>query len=472
MKALFTLITLVLASTICICQSNTFLKLNQAPNFPHSISSGGGFQNDSNQFICVYDLYFGASSHQGLLITYDEDGERISNKDKGTTSLGRFSSINNNLFSVSNENNISSNFVYNQYRKLLWKKNDSPNFQNIQALNDSVGFCYADFFKNVGGNTIRDERLAKINLNTGDTIFTKTFSQLLRLPDSTTIYYSLMDISIIDTNIFLLFQDNLNKNLSLSRYNLLGNKFSTKNINVGLFDQQLYSKKDGVILLSFHNNAKNFWLKEYKNEALNLIDSGAFEYQLSRNKVLVDQEQNIHLCLKHFPTNGIDNFVEIRVYNESFELKKSIKYSIPNEDIWLNMSIATDGGYFFTGSSSYLNPENNAFIMKTDSNGLVENPTLFPLQIDTSLSNTTINVNDINPTKTFTVYPNPVNTTLSLFGNIQTLKLIKLLDLKGNILFSNLPSKNIDLSRLSQGIYILEIENQKREIERHKIIKQ
>ena len=74
-------------------------------------------------------------------------------------------------------------------------------------------------------------------------------------------------------------------------------------------------------------------------------------------------------------------------------------------------------------------------------------------------------------------FPNPVNASLTLENEKQTIETISIYDVLGNTLFTNSNLKdevkiNIDFSSFSKGVYVLEIENKNHSISRKKIIKE
>jgi hypothetical protein len=71
----------------------------------------------------------------------------------------------------------------------------------------------------------------------------------------------------------------------------------------------------------------------------------------------------------------------------------------------------------------------------------------------------------------YEIYPNPFNSNISIQGDLNRIEQFKLYTLSGMLISTLQKSKNINLSAMDNGTYILEIETQSGLIERHKIIK-
>jgi hypothetical protein len=76
---------------------------------------------------------------------------------------------------------------------------------------------------------------------------------------------------------------------------------------------------------------------------------------------------------------------------------------------------------------------------------------------------------DLNDVQGISIYPNPVSDVLYI--KLESEASIKIIDLKGNIIFASEPSreKSIDMSRFNPGVYIVQIQNKDR-ITQHKIV--
>jgi len=58
------------------------------------------------------------------------------------------------------------------------------------------------------------------------------------------------------------------------------------------------------------------------------------------------------------------------------------------------------------------------------------------------------------------LYPNPVQNRLHLKGNWQSLEGIIIRDVKGKVLYQEVPQASLDLTKLSSGIYFLQLTSQ------------
>ncbi|MFR9165130.1 MAG: T9SS type A sorting domain-containing protein [Dysgonomonas sp.] len=77
-----------------------------------------------------------------------------------------------------------------------------------------------------------------------------------------------------------------------------------------------------------------------------------------------------------------------------------------------------------------------------------------------NLSDYITSIEDNDAAKSVSLYPNPVKDIINLQGDINTIKSVECLNLKGQTLMQigKLESKQIDVSNLPSGIYIFEIQ--------------
>lgn len=86
------------------------------------------------------------------------------------------------------------------------------------------------------------------------------------------------------------------------------------------------------------------------------------------------------------------------------------------------------------------------------------------------------NINETVNNNTYTIYPNPITSQLTIDNGALTLKSFKIYDVLGNLITENTIPTNtqtitIDLNTISNGIYNIEIENKNHTITRQKIVK-
>lgn len=443
----------------------SFLEASQHTIRPNSIGVANGIQWNDTTYIALYDAYFGLGSHRMHIIEYNEFGKRkkeftptyhyggaIPNKitrigkDKiyltgsGDDTLGRFTSF---------------NYMYDKDWNVLWSKGYASRYRDIELIDDSVGITPV-FIRNYL------QGIGAINLNTGDTIWTKSYQAILGINDSVKLDVVFSNLTINKDYIFSLFQENntdLNV-ISVSKFD--GTYVRSDTIRSPVFDQSVLGFNKGYWFLSIYNNAHNIDLLKVEGPSILIADTIRKVHSLAKNRIQLDSKGLFHFSLKHFVgSNSPKNFCEIRVYNEKGALEKSTKYSVVDSDLGFNVSVCSKNGYFITGYSNYLSPENRSFIMKTDSNGFVSNPTLFPLVVDTNLSDTSSSIDEINSFEDLSLFPNPASSTLTISApNNQNLSYV-LIDLNGRkVLFGEFSNKILlDVSELNKGMYFLRIEN-------------
>jgi hypothetical protein len=79
-----------------------------------------------------------------------------------------------------------------------------------------------------------------------------------------------------------------------------------------------------------------------------------------------------------------------------------------------------------------------------------------------------VGLQNVENEETLNVYPNPTSSKLYIQGRLNAKK--QILDISGRVLLCT-DENEIDISNLNQGIYILQIENKKGNIETRKIVK-
>jgi len=137
---------------------------------------------------------------------------------------------------------------------------------------------------------------------------------------------------------------------------------------------------------------------------------------------------------------------------------------------------STNSDYSLATGSPLIDKGNNSLYIAaggniTDDRDLAGNVRLIRTNIDIGAyeSTETMNVLDVSE-KNIYIYPNPFTDTLKI-SDIKDIKQITLIDMSGNFIKQLSPSKEINLSYLKNGLYIITISSYDGSIKNFKIIK-
>jgi len=182
------------------------------------------------------------------------------------------------------------------------------------------------------------------------------------------------------------------------------------------------------------------------------------------------KNSGLFLFTHNYLKNG-GSWQEVFKLNKNGGILKRYKLDISpfNPRIFSFKSISS--GFLLSGSIS----DYEGLIIKTDScfNASGKSPLFNNINIifpDCGLINSNKDIFQIE--NELSIFPNPSNSLFYINNFNQRIKKIQLLDLNGIEIHSFNLSQTINLTTFQQGLYILVIEKQNGEIERHKIIKQ
>jgi len=221
--------------------------------------------------------------------------------------------------------------------------------------------------------------------------------------------------------------------------------------NAGSFDAGR-----AFILKFYSNNGQTIWQKFYGRRG---VGSG-----LSSIKVLPDSSYIV--CgtqgsgvLQGYEINGY--ILKIKANGDSIFSREFNKYSgSSTTDELITIVPTPDSGYIAAGDFSPYNQD--MWVIKMDSFGC-----------DTIGCQSTEVTKIYNPLKEFNIYPNPFNDIINFNFNEKNAFQIRIYDLLGKSIFSQNVSnsdKEMDLSFLPKGIYLLQIKT-KNKVTYKKIIK-
>jgi hypothetical protein len=473
------LITLGVLGFLSAKSQISFLEASQHTISPNSMGVVNGFQWNDTTYFALYSAYYGLGHRAAHIVEYDEYGKR---RKEITPTIHYGGSIVNNLSKIGNDKFYlwgsgddtlgrfaTFNYMYDKNWNVLWSKGYDFRYRDISVVNDSVGIASVQIRNYKTG-------IAALNLNTGDTIWTKSYNNTISINDSVNSGLSFVNLTSSKENIFILFQK---YNADLNIISVLkhdGSFVRNDTIRSPVFDQTIYRMENGYFFLSIYNSSKNLDLICMENAIKFHCDSIRSSNSISKNNIILESKGNIHLSIKHWIGSGfVNNVCELRTYDKSKRMKGSIEFRVKDFDLTLNLEfVCGDGGYFFTGSTSYLAPENRSFIMKTDSNGFVSNPRLFPLEIDTTLQpqdTVSFIMFTSRSSDNLTIFPNP---TYSFF-TISSTQLGALGytlhspngQMVGNGSFEE--STQVYVSQLPVGLYFLQMQGE-RVLERRKVV--
>lgn len=440
----------------------SFLEASQHTISPNSMGVVNGFQWNDTTYLALYDAYYGLGTRTMHIIEYDEFGKRrkeitpnyhyggaIPKKlskigdskiyliGSGDDSLGRFTTF---------------NYMYDSNWNVLWSKGYSFRYGEISVLNDSVGIASVQ---------IRNYRtgIAAINLNTGDTLWTKSNNQAIGVPDSVVSGLSFANLTLGSDYIYSLFQkSNSNLNIvSVLRPN--GSFVRNDTVLSGVFDQRIFYVDSGYI---FYDNS----VLDRTSSVVNIRNGSALW------KINVKTNSNVSII----PISKKNEFFylliqELGTTNFSATNCRLLKLNTKGETVITNkyldkdfvfgfssISCTKDGGFF--GTCGTTRNIDSHYILKLDSNGFVSNPTLFPLVVDTSLSVLSENIEKHD--SQIKIYPNPASHHLTIeLGSSQTAH-YSLQILNGQEVQSGSfkQTTNLDISKQPNGIYFLHLQGQ------------
>jgi hypothetical protein len=165
-----------------------------------------------------------------------------------------------------------------------------------------------------------------------------------------------------------------------------------------------------------------------------------------------------------------DTIIGINEANIYFSKDQGLSWQI-NETALKNLS----SPYAFAKNKDYIffKSSNDVYRMALDS--IIFNPIEFDLSQD-SVSvqplydpNKLTSLSEISSTKSALIYPNPTNDVI--YVNSEQLSKIEIIDMKGQILFSELNQNSVQLSSLKSGIYFVKVTLKNDEAVFEKIIK-
>lgn len=444
----------------------SFLEASQHTISPNSMGVVNGFQWNDTTYLALYDAYYGLGTRTMHIIEYDEFGKRrkeitpnyhyggaIPKKlskigdskiyliGSGDDSLGRFTTF---------------NYMYDENWNVLWSKGYDSRYGEIEILNDSVGIAPV-FFRNYRRG------IGAIDLNTGDTIWTKSYQSVLGLHDSVIKDYNISNIVHYDTTIYSLFINSNGDSNLLTSLDFKGT-LSLKTVTPPKFNILLISNSELLTYRVRYDILPEIPFEFYSisNNTFNRINFSTNNLtQRVSNGGLIKVNNGFIIAFKErFVDFKNNNWISsLYKFNTRFEKIGFVCYSINmNEMDFMSIQSYHDKCFFITGYSNFLSPENNSFIMKTDSNGFVSNPTLFPLVVDTSLSVLTENIEKHD--SQIKIYPNPASHQLTIeLGSSQTAHYsIQILNGQEVQSGSFEQTTNLDLSKQPNGMYFLHLQ--------------
>ncbi|MEA3495637.1 MAG: T9SS type A sorting domain-containing protein [Bacteroidota bacterium] len=466
------IIILLILISKCQAQEITFLKTDQLSYNPYRLYVEKGSQIVNKNYLVAYDTYEGVGHHYIRFVQYDEYGNNIKEfspkRDFGIAFTDDFIHFDNGeLLLFGFDGDVSFNYYYDSSGNIKWRKADSfyYSYRMFEILNRSTALT--ELIKRVKNGTSFDyfSFLSKVNLETGNPIWTKPKSSLIPYTFNGPINSHSVQVVSGDSFYYVLVSSIINDSSLLVRTDTNGNIINYKildepNIYTFCYFNEYFVFVEDVGIYP-RSTFKLHGFDKYMNKKW-VIDTPKYNSvkRAEIHQTKTDKNGNLQLLIyrRDNNTDTTFNYYEVWTIDTFGEIVKYRRYYLPGEHLSFNsFDLCSDGSYFFVGSSTY-NPD-YTFILKTDKNGYIENPELFPLKIDSVQSNA---IFDYHRNKSITIYPNPFKTnctfqlptqtsqkaTLNLYSI--TGKLIKQEKFKGN-------SYEFFRSDLSGGLYLYQI---------------
>ncbi len=440
----------------------TFLEADQITSSPWKRTVTNGFKN-ADRYVVLYDTYFGAGSHSIRMVEYDTLGKHVTDYSpvvdystpiassiqkypnghikmigSGDDSLGRFTGF---------------SYMFDKQGKVLWSNGYDASWYGT-SVNDSISVGRL-VLKNSSTTNIF---LSRINHVTNDTLWSLEDREMLNLGINDSQKVDLRSVVAYNNgNTIGFFSDKWGNNgivvtvdsvsNVMSRDTLVGvdSIVGVYNMNGKLFFQRSLGTYPNTHMEFIHVD-KNSYRIIWKLDRDNLGVNGRLSLRSVSNR-----NNQIYL---HCHT---DSITKVWIIDFTGKILKSIGYSVESQWLYSSSLEVLKDGFFITGSTSAF--PDYEFIMKTDTNGMVDKPVLFPLKIDTGKM-VSISENFDNK-QNFLVYPNPaksvINMTITIVQNDQIPVKYSLFNSKGQVVIDgSFKSKTqIDVSQFYTGIYFL-----------------
>jgi len=207
---------------------------------------------------------------------------------------------------------------------------------------------------------------------------------------------------------------------------------------------------------------------EIKDSFISQHDGLRYEYD-EKTKKLIILTRKIN---RNIQTRVAKCFMNVYLYDGTeYELTKSIEIVNDNRTILPAWRFLKNGeNFIFDALVSYIYYHDDGMSFPDFRFSLFDNSVALMKVSREDLGLETSNVSQLENSKQFLIYPNPSYSIL-YFHNLETEANINIFDIHGKLLLSqNIYDGTLDISHLSAGLYILDIQAQDRR-ERHKIIK-
>jgi hypothetical protein len=297
-------------------------------------------------------------------------------------------------------NDTKFNFLFDKNRNTKWTKGFYSHFINCFFTNDSsiIGISGSYQFINNEWKYLRS--FDKFNYN-GEIIWSIPFSE-----------YFYNDQSCSETDIFE-FNNNYYFFLPYERVTKEKAKLIILSSAGGLIKYDSILKPEvaydlvkipgGYIITTVKGNQASLY-KLDENLKVKWQYSYSDEHYTSIAKIVTDSFNNIHSLVRHSIIDSASNkvFYEIIKMDTNGKILNSVKFTKPGKDFILNsFYITKDRGYFLLGHWHEVGDNCLGLIIKTDSNGYINDTNLIYLSDPVKP----------NVSKTISTYPNPFITS-------------------------------------------------------------
>jgi len=443
----------------------------------HKIIPQGIIKEYANEYYFFWGFTTQSGGNQPYKYTiakYDTEGSFLERKDFGNnlffpsffglefTSDSTFTSLfSSNEYSILQKNDLNG--------KLFWSSSSKQFYFDFHYSQNQI---YAVGKDTVSPNVER-QGIFIISEDSGK-VLKKTY--MLDYPEFNIVSkesdYKLLEITTIDSSIYIVvnrIQDSakyiyeFNKDFIYQKhfeiekdfFKILNND-NKLSISHKRNTSDLYISKGRLVV--YKEDGTIEWVFEIEKDNLNFAFYVNYLHQLDNNLLVVT-----HNYLK----NG-GAWQEVFKLNNKGKLLKRFRLNPSGFNLTLFNIEIEKNGFLLQGTHS----DYESLIIKTDTcfnatSSIAPFSFSFP---ECGLINSNKEIFQIE--NEFSIFPNPSNSLFYINNFNQRIKTIQLLDLNGIEIHSFNLSQTINLTNFQQGIYILEIEKQNGEIERHKIIKQ
>ncbi|TVZ55769.1 putative secreted protein (Por secretion system target) [Lutibacter sp. Hel_I_33_5] len=210
-------------------------------------------------------------------------------------------------------------------------------------------------------------------------------------------------------------------------------------------DGKVYKSKDGESLGTFTMHRSPLGLVFDQGNILKTPYTGS-GFTLSFTQGKGDENGYLSNSIWRLPVVPIDGSQDL--------IHLDIIYDQNNKPIKVKSTVIADGFNFPVGSVLV---DNNLYVLEYGTRG-----NRFIWKIELPKSNTTSVKDDSRNNLTHILYPNPVNQKISIKKSNSKINYIKILDITGKLVTKvNSVSNDIDVSKLSKGIYFMQIFTEK-----------